>query len=85
MRTARIGVLLLIYGIIIVVSELTMPTPNVIMADLRPGLWWGGLLTVIGGSVFGQVPAGAGLGPDLSSRIRSGRLRWIRGRPVPGR
>ena len=43
-----IGALLLIYGLIILISELTMPTPHVVMADLRPGLWWGGLLTVIG-------------------------------------
>ena len=43
-----IGVLLFIYGIIIVIAELTMETPHVIMADLRPGLWWGAFLTAIG-------------------------------------
>jgi hypothetical protein len=43
-----IGSLLLIYGLIILVSELVMPEPKVVLADLRPGLWWGGLLTVLG-------------------------------------
>ena len=43
-----IGVLLLVYGLIILVAEVTMPMPHVVMADLRPGLWWGGLLTAIG-------------------------------------
>ena len=44
-----IGSLLLIYGLIILVSELVMPTPNVALAELKPGLWWGALLTVLGG------------------------------------
>ncbi len=44
-----IGSLLLIYGLIILISALVMPMPNVELAELRPGLWWGGLLTVLGG------------------------------------
>jgi hypothetical protein len=44
-----IGSLLLIYGLIILISELVMPTPNVTLAELKPGLWWGLLLTVLGG------------------------------------
>ena len=44
-----IGTLLFIYGLIILISALIMPLPNVVMADLRPGLWWGGFLTVLGG------------------------------------
>ena len=44
-----IGSLLFIYGLIILISELVMPTPNVALADLHPGLWWGVLLTVLGG------------------------------------
>lgn len=43
-----IGALLLIYGLIIVVSDLVMERPNTVMADLRPGLWWGGFLVVVG-------------------------------------
>ncbi len=43
-----IGVLLLVYGLIILISAIVMPTPHVEMAELRPGLWWGGLLTAIG-------------------------------------
>ena len=44
-----IGALLGIYGVIILTSALIMPLPNVVMADLRPGIWWGGLLIVLGG------------------------------------
>ena len=43
-----IGLLLFIYGLIIVVSAFAMPLPDVVMADLRPGIWWGAFLTVIG-------------------------------------
>ena len=43
-----IGALLLIYGLIILGSAVLMPTPDVVMADLHPGVWWGGLLTVLG-------------------------------------
>ncbi len=44
-----IGALLGIYGVIILTSALIMPLPNVVMADLRPGIWWGALLIVLGG------------------------------------
>lgn len=48
-----IGVLLLIYGVIITgagLYELVSPPENpVVMAELHAGIWWGGLLLIIGG------------------------------------
>ena len=46
-----VGVILLIYGVIILVTgiyELSHP-PATVLAHLRPALWWGALLTVLGG------------------------------------
>ena len=46
-----VGVILLIYGVIIVgtgIYEFANP-PATVLSNLRPALWWGALLTVIGG------------------------------------
>ena len=46
-----VGVILLIYGVIILVTgiyEFTSPPPTV-LAKTHPAVWWGALLTVIGG------------------------------------
>jgi hypothetical protein len=47
-----IGLLLLAYGILILGSgiyELSNPPEHpVVLADLHAGVWWGGLLTVLG-------------------------------------
>ena len=46
-----VGIILLIYGVIILATgiyELSNPPPTV-LASLHPALWWGGLLTVLGG------------------------------------
>jgi hypothetical protein len=45
-----IGLLLLAYGILIFgagIYGLNHP-PAVVLADLHAGIWWGGLLTVLG-------------------------------------
>lgn len=45
-----VGVLLLIYGLLIVGSGiyyLSTP-PSTVLGHLRPAIWWGALLTVIG-------------------------------------
>ncbi len=45
-----VGLLVLIYGILILASgirEWNNP-PNVMLAELRAPVWWGGLLVVIG-------------------------------------
>jgi hypothetical protein len=46
-----VGVILLIYGIIILgtgIYEFASPPPTV-LANTHPAVWWGALLTVIGG------------------------------------
>jgi len=46
-----VGVILLIYGLIILATgiyEFSSPPPTV-LASTHPALWWGALLTVIGG------------------------------------
>jgi len=46
-----VGVILLIYGVIILgegIYEFSSPPPTV-LASTHPALWWGALLTVIGG------------------------------------
>ncbi len=46
-----VGIILLIYGVIVLATgiyELSNPPPTV-LANLHPALWWGGLLTVLGG------------------------------------
>ncbi len=46
-----VGVLLLIYGVLILVSGLTdwsNPPANVELTQYHAPVWWGGLLTVLG-------------------------------------
>jgi hypothetical protein len=46
-----VGVILLIYGVIILATgiyEFSSPPPTV-LAETHPAIWWGALLTVIGG------------------------------------
>ena len=45
-----IGALLLIYGVLILFSGLTSPAPaGVVLTELHAPIWWGALLTVLGG------------------------------------
>jgi hypothetical protein len=47
-----VGIILLVYGIIILITGLTElhhPPPTVLAAELHPTLWWGIILTVLGG------------------------------------
>jgi hypothetical protein len=46
-----IGVILLIYGVLILGSgilHLSQP-PTTVLGELRPAIWWGAILTAIGG------------------------------------
>jgi hypothetical protein len=47
-----VGVMLLAYGILILISGLSewSSPPNTILANLHAPVWWGGLLTIIGGA-----------------------------------
>lgn len=48
-----VGVLLLVYGILILGSGLyelvSPPARTVVLAELHAGVWWGGLLLLMGG------------------------------------
>ncbi len=47
-----IGVILLIYGVLILANGIyelsSPPAVQTVMADLHPAIWWGALLTAIG-------------------------------------
>jgi hypothetical protein len=46
-----VGVILLTYGILILVTgiyEFSRP-PSTVLANLHPAVWWGALLTILGG------------------------------------
>lgn len=45
-----IGLLILVYGVLILGASLAdfSSPPDVVMADLHVGVWWGALLIVIG-------------------------------------
>ncbi len=46
-----VGMILTVYGVIILATglyELTYP-PSTVLANLHPAIWWGALLTVLGG------------------------------------
>jgi len=46
-----VGVLLLVYGILIFVTGLAewSHLPGTVLADVHASVWWGGLMTVLGG------------------------------------
>ena len=47
-----VGVILLIYGVLILATglyEFSHP-PATVLANLHPALWWGALLTIVGGA-----------------------------------
>jgi hypothetical protein len=46
-----VGVILLIYGVLILATgiyEFSHP-PGTVLANLHPAVWWGALLTIVGG------------------------------------
>ena len=43
-----VGVLLLIYGLMILGVNLLAPDTHVVLAELHAGVWWGGVLTIVG-------------------------------------
>jgi len=54
-----VGIILLIYGVIVLATgiyELSHP-PSTVLANLHAALWWGGLLTIVGGIyVYAYLP-----------------------------
>ena len=46
-----VGMILAVYGVIILITgiyELSYP-PSTVLVNLHPAIWWGALLTVLGG------------------------------------
>jgi hypothetical protein len=44
-----IGLILTVYGAIILVAQIVMtPPPNVVLTNLHAGIWWGALLFIVG-------------------------------------
>jgi hypothetical protein len=46
-----VGIILLVYGILILATgiyEFSRP-PSTVLANLHPAVWWGALLTILGG------------------------------------
>ncbi|HEY3449432.1 MAG TPA: hypothetical protein VGK67_23965 [Myxococcales bacterium] len=46
-----VGLILLVYGLIISFSGLFMTPRPTVLANLRPALWWGGIMC-LGGAIF---------------------------------
>lgn len=60
-----IGVLLLIYGVLIMGSGLygmNQPTPGVVLGELHVDIWWGALLILIGAVYSWMFRPGGGRG-----------------------
>jgi hypothetical protein len=46
-----VGLILLVYGAIVLVSGLIGDPRPTVLKELRPALWWGGIM-ILGGGVF---------------------------------
>jgi len=46
-----VGLILLVYGLIVVVAGLIGDPRPTVLRELRPALWWGGIM-IAGGAVF---------------------------------
>jgi hypothetical protein len=44
-----VGLILLAYGLLVVLSGLVYPNPATVLGHLRPALWWGAIMLVAGG------------------------------------
>lgn len=43
-----VGVILAVYGILILAGFVFGPETNTVLKELHPGLWWGSVMTVFG-------------------------------------
>ncbi len=43
-----VGVILAVYGVLVIIGSFVPGRPTV-LAETRPGLWWGSLMVVFGG------------------------------------
>jgi hypothetical protein len=44
-----VGLILLAYGLLVVISGLLYPNGSTVLAQLRPALWWGAIMLAAGG------------------------------------
>jgi hypothetical protein len=43
-----VGLILLVYGVLVVLASATMDPGHTVLAELRPGLWWGAVMATAG-------------------------------------
>lgn len=48
-----VGLILLVYGLIVLAGGLLPQDRPTVLMELRPALWWGGLMTLAGAAFFG--------------------------------
>lgn len=58
-----VGLILLVYGLIVLVSGLVSPARPTVLAELKPALWWGAVMSVGGGVFLGIGLKGRGRKP----------------------
>jgi hypothetical protein len=44
-----VGLILLIYGLLVLVAHFFGPVRQTVLAETQPGLWWGAIIVVAGG------------------------------------
>jgi hypothetical protein len=48
-----VGLILLVYGVLVLVGNFTGTPRQTVLAETKPGLWWGAIITVAGGIFLG--------------------------------
>lgn len=48
-----VGLILAVYGVLVVISGLVYPTASTVLANTRPALWWGGVMVAAGALFLG--------------------------------
>lgn len=48
-----VGLILLVYGILVLVGHFTGAPRQTVLAETKPGLWWGAIITLAGGVFLG--------------------------------
>lgn len=43
-----VGLILAVYGVLVIVAGLVYPTGTTVLANTRPALWWGAVMVVAG-------------------------------------
>lgn len=44
-----VGVILLVFGVLVLAGDLVGAPRQTVLAEIRPGLWWGAIMLVAGG------------------------------------